>query len=154
MITAFPAGRGGAVNGFRKFILRGNAVDLAVGVVIGAAFGAVVNQLVKGVINPIVGLLGSQNFDQYSWCIHGACSEKAGVPTGHVLLYGNVITALVTFLLTAAAVYYFVVLPVGHLLDRVQMAEAPTHKECPECLSSIPIAAVRCAFCTVEQVET
>jgi large conductance mechanosensitive channel len=154
MITAFPAGRGGAVDGFRKFILRGNVVDLAVGVVIGAAFGAVVTQLVKGVINPLIGLFGSQNFDQYRWCLDGACGlDKAGAPTGHVLLYGNVLTALVTFLLTAAAVYYFVVLPVGHLMDRVQMADAPTHKECPECLSSIPLAAVRCAFCTVEQVD-
>jgi large conductance mechanosensitive channel len=143
------------VNGFRKFILRGNAVDLAVGVVIGAAFGAVVNQLVKGVINPIVGLLGSQNFDQYSWCIHGACkvNQATGATSGHLLLYGNVVTALITFLLTAAAVYYFVVVPVGHLLDRAQKDDAPTHKECPECLSSIPVAAVRCAFCTVEQVE-
>ncbi|HUR52081.1 MAG TPA: large conductance mechanosensitive channel protein MscL [Mycobacteriales bacterium] len=144
------------MNGFRKFILRGNVVDLAVGVVIGAAFGAVVNNLVTGVINPIVGLLGNQNFDQYTWCLKGTCGTDAkGNPTGHVLLYGSVITALVTFLLTALAVYLLVVRPVTRLMDRYRTEPEPESpvKECPECLSKIPVAAVRCAFCTVEQVE-
>jgi large conductance mechanosensitive channel len=143
------------MGGFKKFILRGNVVDLAVGVVIGAAFGLVVNNFVKGVLNPVIGLLGSQNFDQMTWCITGTCgTDKAGAPTGHVLLYGTVITALVSFLLTAAAVYFFVVRPVGHLMDRYKTEpepDAPT-KDCPECLSRIPAAATRCAFCTVEQV--
>lgn len=139
------------MNGFKKFILRGNVVDLAVGVVIGAAFGVVVTSFVKGIINPLIGLFGSKNFDQYTWCIHGTCdTSDLANPTGHVLLWGTVLTALLTFLLTAAAVYFFVVVPVGHLLDRVQQAPDPTHKDCPECLSSIPIGASRCAFCTAE----
>lgn len=143
------------MSGFKKFILRGNVVDLAVGVVIGAAFGAVVNNLVKGIINPLIGLAGSQNFDVMRWCIVGRCgTDTSGAPTGHVLLYGTVLTAVVSFLLTAATVYAFVVRPVGHLMDRFHTEpepDAPT-KECPECLSRIPAAALRCAFCTVEQV--
>jgi large conductance mechanosensitive channel len=142
------------VDGFRKFILRGNVVDLAVGVVIGAAFGAVVNNLVSGVINPLVGLFGNENFDRYTWCLSGTCTVDAkGVPTGHVLLYGTVITALVSFLLTAAAVFFLVVRPVTHLMDRYRTEPEPDApvKDCPECLSKIPEAATRCAFCTVEQ---
>jgi large conductance mechanosensitive channel len=71
-----------------------------------------------------------------------------------VLLYGTVLTALMSFLLTALAVYFFVVLPVGRLMDRVQKTPDPTTKSCPECLSEIPIAALRCAHCTVEQLDT
>ena len=143
------------MEGFKKFILRGNVVDLAVGVVIGAAFGTVVTAFVKGVVNPIIGLLGSQNFDQYRWCMSGTCGQdNAGNPTGHVLLYGTVVTALMAFLLTAAAIYFFVVIPVGRLLDRAKKEPDPTHKDCPECLSSVPIQATRCAFCTVELAAT
>ncbi len=144
------------MNGFKKFILRGNVVDLAVGVVIGAAFGLVVNNFVNGVLNPIIGLLGSQNFDQMTWCITGRCGVDAkGVHTGHVLLFGTVITALISFLLTAAAVYFFVVRPVGHLMDRFNKEPEPDApaKDCPECLSRIPAAATRCMFCTVEQLD-
>lgn len=143
------------MDGFKKFILRGNVVDLAVGVVIGAAFGLVVSNFVNGVLNPIIGLFGSQNFDQMTWCLTGTCGTEAGKPTGHVLLYGSVLTALLSFLLTAAAVYFFVVRPVNRLMDRYKTEpepDAPT-KDCPECLSRIPAAASRCAFCTVEQVE-
>jgi large conductance mechanosensitive channel len=141
------------VGGFKKFILRGNVVDLAVGVVIGVAFAAVVTSLVDGVINPLIGLFGDQNFDRYTWCLTGTCGvDDKGDPTGHVLLYGSVLTALMSFLLTAAAVYFLVVVPVGRMLERVQRAPDPTTKTCPECLSEIPVAAVRCAFCTVEQV--
>ena len=141
------------MGGFKKFILRGNVVDLAVGVVIGVAFGAVVNSLVSGVINPLIGLLGDQNFDQYTWCITGSCDVVDGKPTGHVLLYGSVLTALMSFLLTALAVYFLVVVPVGRMLERVQKAPDPTTKTCPECLSEIPVAALRCAHCTVEQLQ-
>ena len=144
------------MDGFRKFILRGNVVDLAVGVVIGAAFSAVVNNLVTGVLNPIIGLAGDQNFDKLTWCIKGTCDTTDPTKaTGHVLLYGTVITALISFLLTAVAVYFFVVRPVGRLMDRFSTEKAPDApiKECPECLSKIPAAAARCAFCTVEQVE-
>ena len=143
-----------AMGGFKKFILRGNVVDLAVGVVIGVAFGAVVDNLVSGVINPLIGLFGDQNLDQYTWCLTGPCGvDDAGEPTGHVLLYGTVLTALISFLLTAFAVYFLVVRPVTRLMDRVQ-GEPPTDtKECPECLSTIPLQAARCAFCTVEQLD-
>ncbi len=145
------------MNGFKRFILRGNVVDLAVGVVIGAAFSAVVTNLVNGVINPLIGLFGSQNFDRYTWCLTGTCGVDAkGAPNGHVLLYGSVLTALLSFLLTAAAVYVFVVRPVTRLMDRYRTEPEPAAptKQCPECLSQIPEAAIRCAFCTVEQVET
>jgi large conductance mechanosensitive channel len=143
------------MGGFKKFILRGNVVDLAVGVVIGVAFAAVVTSLVEGVINPLIGLLGDQNFDRYTWCLKGACGTdpETGEPTGHVLLYGTVVTALITFLLTALAVYVLVVRPVGRFLDRVQGEPAATTKECPECLSTIPLEAARCAHCTVEQLD-
>jgi large conductance mechanosensitive channel len=141
-----------AMDGFRKFILRGNVVDLAVGVVIGAAFGLVVTSFVNGVLNPVIGLLGKQNFDQMTWCITGTCGGTPDKPVGHVLLYGSVLTALISFLLTAAAVYFFVVKPVGHLMDRYKTEPEPDApvKDCPECLSRIPAAATRCAFCTVE----
>jgi large conductance mechanosensitive channel len=145
------------VDGFRKFLLRGNVVDLAVGVVIGAAFGAVVTAFVTGVITPLIGLAGDQNFDKLGLCLKGDCpvDAKTGIPTGHVLLYGSVLTALISFLLVAAVIYFFVVKPVNRLMERFKTepeVATPT-KECPECLSSIPVAAVRCAFCTVEQLD-
>jgi large conductance mechanosensitive channel len=145
------------VDGFRKFLLRGNVVDLAVGVVIGAAFGAVVTAFVTGVITPLIGLAGDQNFDKLGLCLKGDCpvDAKTGIPTGHVLLYGSVLTALISFLLVAAVIYFFVVKPVNRLMERYKTepdVEAPT-KECPECLSSSPAPASRCAFCTVEQLD-
>jgi large conductance mechanosensitive channel len=140
------------MSGFKKFILRGNAVDLAIGVVIGVAFSAVVNNLVSGIINPLIGLLGDQNFDKFTYCLRGTCGVDAnGEPTGHVLLYGTVATAALSLLITAAAIYFFVVIPVSRFLEG-RDAE-PTTKTCPECLSSIPIPALRCAFCTVEQLD-
>jgi large conductance mechanosensitive channel len=146
------------VDGFRKFILRGNVVDLAVGVVIGAAFGAVVTAFVTGVITPLVGLLGSQNFDRLGLCLKGSCpvDQKTGIPTGHVLLYGQVLTAIISFLILAAVIYFAVVKPVNRVMERYKTEPevAQSTKECPECLSSIPVAALRCAFCTVEQLET
>jgi large conductance mechanosensitive channel len=145
------------VDGFRKFVLRGNVVDLAVGVVIGAAFGAVVTAFVTGLITPLVGLFGSQNFEKLGLCLKGSCAgdPKTGIPTGHVLLYGSVLTAVLNFLILAAVVYFFVVKPVNRLMERFKTEPevAQTTKECPECLSSIPRAAVRCAFCTVEQLD-
>jgi large conductance mechanosensitive channel len=145
------------VDGFRKFILRGNVVDLAVGVVIGVAFGAIVTTLVTGIINPIVGLAGKQNFDKLAICLKGSCSidPKTGVASGHLLLYGTFVTAVVNFLIIAAVIYFFVVKPLQKLMDRskTEPEVASTTKDCPECLSSIPLAAARCAFCTVEQLD-
>ena len=145
------------MDGFRKFLLRGNVVDLAVGVVIGAAFGAVVTAFVTGVITPLIGLAGDQNFDRLGLCLKGDCpvDEKTGIPTGHVLLYGSVLTALISFLLIALVIYFFVVKPVNRMMERYKTEPdvAAETKECAECLSSIPVAAVRCAFCTVEQVD-
>ena len=138
---------------FKAFILRGNVVDLAVGVVIGAAFTTVVTAFTTGVMSPLVGLFGNANFDTLDACIKGPCEVAAdGKVTGSVLQYGRVLTALVTFLITAVVVYFFVVRPVNALMARRRTepdVESPT-RECPECLSSIPVAARRCAFCTVE----
>jgi large conductance mechanosensitive channel len=143
------------VDGFKKFVLRGSVVDLAVGIVIGAAFGAVINALVTGIINPIVGLAGSQNFDKLGVCLKGACpvDAKTGVTGGHFLGYGTFLTAVLSFLILAFVVYFAVVKPVNKLMERFKTEPevASTTKECPECLSSIPLSATRCAFCTVEQ---
>ena len=127
--------------GFRQFILRGNVVDLAVGVVMGAAFGTVVAALVKDFLTPLIAaIVGKPDFSALGFEINGT---KFPV--------GDFINALVSFLLIAAAVYFFVVLPVNTLIARVKRGEAPhdpTSKKCPECLSDIPIAARKCAFCT------
>ena len=144
------------MDGFRKFILRGNVVDLAVGVVIGAAFGAIVTAFVSGIITPLIGLPGSANFDKLGVCMKGTCpvDAKTGLHGGHFLAYGSVLTALINFLIIAAFIYFFVVKPLQRLMDRYKTEPepgAPT-KECPECLSSIPQGATRCAFCTVEQL--
>jgi large conductance mechanosensitive channel len=147
------------LDGFKKFILRGNVVDLAVGVIIGAAFGAVVTSFVNGVMTPIIGLPGSANFDKLGVCLKGDCpvDAKTGIAGGHFLNYGVFVTALINFLIVAAVVYVAVVRPLQKLMDRMNpvKAEEPAAatKECPECLSNIPAAAVRCAFCTVEQLE-
>jgi large conductance mechanosensitive channel len=129
------------MKGFRQFILRGNVVDLAVGVVMGAAFGTVVTALVKDFLTPLIAaIVGKPDFSALGFSINGT---KFPI--------GDFINALVSFLLIAAAVYFFVVLPVNTLIARVKRGEAPpdpTSKKCPECLSDIPIAARKCAFCT------
>jgi len=129
------------MKGFRQFILRGNVVDLAVGVVMGAAFGTVVSALVKDFLTPLIAaLVGKPDFSAMGFEVNGT---KFPI--------GDFINALISFLLIAAAVYFFVVLPVNALIARVKRGEAPpdpTTKKCPECLSDIPIAARKCAFCT------
>jgi large conductance mechanosensitive channel len=129
------------MKGFRQFILRGNVVDLAVGVVMGAAFGTVVTALVKDFLTPLIAaVVGKPDFSALGFAINGT---KFPI--------GDFINALISFLLIAAAVYFFVVLPVNTLIARVKRGEAPpdpTSKKCPECLSDIPIAARKCAFCT------
>jgi large conductance mechanosensitive channel len=126
---------------FRQFILRGNLVDLATAVVIGTAFTAVVNAVVKDLITPLIAAIGGKpSFDNLSFTINGS----------H-FLYGSFINALITFLIIAAVVYFFVVKPVSALLERLMPKKeiGPT-RECPECLSDIPAAARRCSFCTSE----
>jgi len=128
------------LSGFKQFILRGNVVDLAVGVVIGAAFGTVITALVKDLINPLIALLaGKPDFTWISFVIRGT-----------VFPIGDFITALVSFLLVAAAVYFFVMTPINALIARTRKDPAPadpTTRKCPECLSEIPIDARRCSFC-------
>jgi large conductance mechanosensitive channel len=129
------------LSGFKQFILRGNVVDLAVGVVIGAAFGTVVTALVKDLINPIIALLvGKPDFTGISFTIRGTPFP-----------IGDFFTAVVSFLLVAAAVYFFVMTPINALIARSRRSQAPadpTTKKCPECLSEIPIDARRCSHCS------
>jgi large conductance mechanosensitive channel len=128
------------LSGFKQFILRGNVIDMAVGVVIGAAFGGVVTALTKDLLTPfIAAIVGKPDFSAVSFSIHGT-----------VFPVGDFINAAVSFLLIAAAVYFFVVTPVNALVTRMRKAPAPadpTTKKCPECLSEIPIDARRCAHC-------
>jgi large conductance mechanosensitive channel len=129
------------MKGFKQFLLRGNVVDLAVAVVIGAAFGAVITAFVKDLLTPLVAAIaGKPDFSGYYFDVNGSR-----------FLYGDFINAAVAFLLVSAAVYFFVVLPINTLIQRYRKAAAPadpTTKKCPECLSEIPMAAKRCAFCT------
>jgi len=124
--------------GFREFITRGSVVDLAVGVVMGAAFGAVVTAFVKDLLTPLIAALaGKPDFSAFSWEMNGA-----------KFLYGDFLNAVISFLLIALAVYYFVVLPMNALMSRLSKpAEVPAKKTCPECLSEIPAGAHKCAFC-------
>lgn len=126
------------VGGFQKFILRGNVVDLAVGVVIGAAFTAVVQAVVKGLITPLIGAFGGVP-DFAAWAV---------TVNGSIFAIGEVINAVVSFLMVAFVVYYFVVVPVNKLTDRFSPAAPPATQTCPECLSKVPAKAKRCAHCT------
>lgn len=132
------------VGGFKKFILRGNVVDLAVGVVIGAAFSGVVQAFVKDIITPLIGMFGGIR-DLSSWQV---------TVRGATFAVGDFLNALLSFLLMALVVYFFVVLPVTRLMDkyRSEPTPAPT-RECPECLSKIPQAARRCSHCTAQLAE-
>lgn len=125
---------------FRKFILRGNVVDLAVGVVIGAAFTGVVNAMVKDIITPVISIFGSsKRFSEYSFTIHGS-----------QFLYGDLINNLISFVIVAAVIFFLVVQPINRLTERFGGGtdkESPT-KKCPHCLSKIPKEATKCMFCT------
>ena len=129
------------LDGFKKFILRGNVVDMAVGVVIGAAFAGVVAGLTKAFLTPLIALIvGKPNYSNLNFYIRG--TEFA---------LGDFVNACISFFLIAAAVYFFVVLPVNALIARMHKGEKapdPTTKKCPECLSEIPIDARRCSHCT------
>lgn len=128
------------LKGFKQFLLRGNVVDLAVGVVIGAAFGTVVTALVKDLLTPLISAIAkAPDFSGLFFTVNGSKFQ-----------YGEFINALISFLIIAAAVYFFVVVPVNALISRARREPPadPTTRKCPECLSEIPIAAHRCAFCT------
>lgn len=129
------------LKGFKEFVLRGNVIDLAIAVVIGAAFSALVTALVKDLITPLIGaLVGKPDFSGWVVTVNGS-----------PFLVGDFLNALIAFLLMAAAVYFFVVVPMNAWMERRRRGQAPadpTVKKCPECLSEVPIAARRCAFCT------
>lgn len=129
------------MRGFKAFILRGNVLDLAVAVVIGAAFGAVVKALVADLLTPLIAaIVGKPDFSNIFFTVN---KSKFAV--------GDFANAVISFVLIAAAVYFFVVLPVNKLLSKLKRGAPPpdpTTKSCPECMSSIPIAARKCAFCT------
>jgi large conductance mechanosensitive channel len=124
---------------FKQFLLRGNVIDLAVGVVIGAAFGAVVNALVKDLLTPLIAaLVKVPNFSHLSFTLRGS-----------QFLYGDFINVLISFVLVATAIFFFVVKPMNLLANRGKKESAEvTTKTCPECLSEIPRDARRCAHCT------
>jgi len=128
--------------GFRDFILRGNVIDLAVAVVMGVAFGAVVNSVVKNLITPLIALAGG-------------APDFSAIRTGP-LQWGNILNDVLTFLITASVVYFVIVLPVSRVLARLQPSDPPPQptRQCPECLSTIPVAARRCAFCTAHLSPT
>jgi large conductance mechanosensitive channel len=104
--------------GFKAFLMRGNVVDLAVAVVIGAAFTNIVNSVVKGIINPLVGAFGTQNLDSYSSCLKGPCTGTGDSATGVRILWGSVLGATLTFVITAAVVYFLMVLPMARYLAK------------------------------------
>jgi large conductance mechanosensitive channel len=126
---------------FKSFVLRGNVIDLAIAVVIGAAFGAVVTALVRDLITPILAIPGKTDFSALSFTIRKS-----------QFLYGDFLNAVISFLSIAAAVFFFVVRPVNTLMARrkTEPDVLSTTRDCPYCLSSIPIAASRCAFCTAD----
>jgi large conductance mechanosensitive channel len=128
------------LKGFRDFVLRGNVMDLAVAVIIGAAFTAIVTALTENIIKPLLGaIIGKPDFGYLIAYVNGG-----------KIMYGNFITAIVNFLILAAVVYFFLVLPTQYLLKKFNppAAEPPKMKACPQCFGDIPVAATRCRFCT------
>ena len=126
------------MKGFRQFITRGNLIDLAVAVVIGTAFTALVTALVVDLITPLIAAIaGKPNFSALKFTVHHS-----------TFLYGSFVNAALSFLIIAAVVYYLIVSPMARIMSRVNRHKEATERECPECLSTIPIAASRCKFCT------
>lgn len=131
------------MKGFRTFLLRGNVVDLAIGVVIGVAFGSVITAFVKDLVTPLIAAFGGQpNFSTLYFTINNS-----------KFMYGDFINALLAFVIVAFVIYFFVVVPYTALLARSRKEDPvdPTTKKCPECLSEIPVDARRCAFCGERQ---
>ncbi len=129
------------MSGFKNFLTRGNLIDLAVAVVIGVAFNAIIQALVSGMITPLIGIFTHHagNFSTLSFSVNGS-----------KFLYGTVINAAVSFLVIAAVVYYLVVAPANRLTAITSRNKAASDRQCPECLSQIPVAAKRCLYCTSE----
>ncbi|WP_326636430.1 large conductance mechanosensitive channel protein MscL [Streptosporangium sp. NBC_01755] len=128
------------MGGFKKFLLRGNLVELAVAVVVGATFSGLVQALVKDLITPLIGAITGgrePDFSEYVFTVNGA-----------QFMYGDFINHLLSFLIIAAVIYWLVVMPMTRLIGFFDRDKEATEKQCPECLSDIPIAARRCAFCT------
>ena len=125
------------LKGFRDFIVRGNVLDLAVAVIIGAAFTSIVNSLVKDIINPfIAAIVGKPDFSALTLNVNGG-----------VITYGNFLNAVIAFILMASVVYFFIIVPTNALMARLKGPAAVENKPCPQCLSEIPLAASRCKFC-------
>jgi large conductance mechanosensitive channel len=138
MISRPESSKGGTVKDFKAFLLRGNLVDLAVGIVIGLAFTAVVTALVGSLITPLIAaIFGSPDFASLTFTINGS-----------VFTYGVFLNALISFLLIATVVFFLVVKPVNALIARSKKDEEATTRPCPECLTEIPLAATRCFACT------
>lgn len=126
---------------FKKFILRGNVIDLAVAVVVGAAFTAIVTSLVKDLVTPLIAAIGGKpNFANLSFALNHS-----------KFMYGDFINAIISFLIVAVVIFFFVVQPLNALMSHLNPAEdvdTPSERECPHCLSAVPAAASRCRFCT------
>jgi large conductance mechanosensitive channel len=136
----------GMLKDFKKFILRGNMLDLAVAIVIGVAFTAVITALVRDLITPLIAAIaGKPDFSSLTFTIHRSTFR-----------YGDFLNYLLSFVIVATAVFFLVVLPVNKLVERARQKEPedPTTKRCPECLSEIPLEARRCAFCTTQLAST
>jgi len=144
---------------FKAFVMRGNVIDMAVGIIVGVAFGAVINSLVKDVIMPPIGLaLGNVDFSNLYVLLKESATTAGPYPSlvaaqqaGAVTLnYGVFINTIVNLLIIAAAVFFLIVRPIAKLQARTKKAAAPTTKECPYCITAIPIKATRCPHCTSE----
>ncbi len=132
------------MGGFKSFLLRGNIVELAVAVIIGATFSGLVQALVTDLVTPLIGAVtgGRQpNFAEYSFTVNGSEFK-----------YGDFLNHLISFLIIAAVVYWLIVMPITRLLSLLDRNRAATTKQCPECLSDVPLEARRCMYCTVELV--
>ena len=126
--------------GFRQFIARGNLIDLAAAVVVGTAFAALVAALVADIITPLIAAIaGKRDFSKLQFTINHSA-----------FLYGSFINALLSFVIIAAVVYFLIVSPMARITTRINRNKVATERDCPQCLSTIPIAAMRCKFCTAE----
>ncbi len=128
------------IKGFKAFILRGNVIDLAVAVIIGAAFGKIVTSFVENIINPLIGaIVGKPDFSAFTLNLHGG-----------VIKYGSFANSVIDFVLLAAVVYFIIVSPMNYVMAKFKKPEETVvnTKACPQCLSDVPLAATRCKFCT------